>query len=234
MNHLSPAEILALYPHVPFDKINGHVYDIDDSLVDTTPQYTSVMYLRKPIPELLLDPGTLRRRFGYQLEDLPGWLRHEHEEWFTTRRNCPLFNGTIRPMPGAAQVMQYLHERWPTGAYLTAREDTHEIRLVTATYLYVCGFPPAPLIMRPQNLPMVKGSTRWKADGIRSARLVPGVFDDRAEIALELGPTFSGKCILIGEHPEDILDKVKDQANVIFVKGHAELPAIYHEHFPTP
>lgn len=88
------------------------------------------------------------------------------------------------------------HVRQKIAAYITIRPIS--VATGTQEYLGAYGFPPAPIILRPDDIAHSDGN-KWKAEVLHLLHpKIRGIVDDNRKLVSSLVPGYSGKVYVFG------------------------------------
>jgi hypothetical protein len=112
------------------------------------------------------------------------------------QRESPEANDGLPLIAGAQGGVESLARFIPIVAYLTVRPSN--VSANTRKWLSENGFPPAPVVSKPTEVPFASGN-QWKADALHSLwPHVVGIVDDNPKLPTCAGSSYRGAIYLFG------------------------------------
>jgi hypothetical protein len=171
-------------------KINkvGIGVDIDETLSWTIGHWAAEMQKLFGNPENLTI-NELVDKYQYT-QNVPYWQTKEALSWMEEMRNSNEFQKDLPLIEGANFFLKEINKIVPIAAYITIRPE--KVREGTEHWLKRHGFPDAPVICRPNEIPSKEGN-KWKAKTIKEMpKNIVGFIDDSPEIAKLLSEDYDG------------------------------------------
>lgn len=161
----------------------GIVLDIDETLSDT------IGYLILGLQDNFGNPEGLSvkeivEKYKYTW-NVPYWQSEDAENWVREACQSPEVVVNLPVIDDAVSFVNKIHDVVPIVGYVTARPEC--VSVATKEWLAKHGFPDAPVVCRPSNVPKVKLND-WKAGILRGLHpKVKGIVDDNPGLADPLG-----------------------------------------------
>mmetsp|Transcript_16170 Transcript_16170/g.35026 ORF Transcript_16170/g.35026 Transcript_16170/m.35026 type:complete len:252 (+) Transcript_16170:164-919(+) len=179
----------------------GVALDIDETLSWTVGHWMKLMLEKFGNPEGL-SPKQMADKY-HLCQRVPYWAgRPEIESWMQAQRDNNALQEQLPLMEGALQGAAHLHTHIGVVAYITVRPQS--VLLGTQTWLRRHGFPPAPILGKPDSVPFAQGNA-WK--GGLLPRLYPqvqGLVDDNPSVLAAVPPGYPGTVFLLGGAIKDL------------------------------
>lgn len=178
-------------------KLRGLAVDIDDTLSNTMTDCVEKMMTQFGNPENLSVKEIVEKyRF---VQDVPYWQNTETLEWMVTAINSNEVQGSLPLIEDANIVLRKISEKIiPIAVYLTARPEL--VVAGTREWLNKHGFPPAPLICRPNEIEH-EGGNKWKAGVLQELYpKIVGIIDDNPKLFSYLPDSYAGTIFLYDHH----------------------------------
>lgn len=174
--------------------MNGLIVDIDDTLSKTTKFWIKSFQSRFGNMEGL-NVDDMFEKYHY-VQNVPYWKGEEVNELINNYTNSNQFQIELPLIKDSNKFLKKIIEKTPIICYLTKRPET--VRKGTSTWLSEHNFPKAPIIMRPNNIPMQFGN-EWKLDIISQFKnQTIYVIDDDKNLMRLLNNKKNVHCFLIG------------------------------------
>lgn len=195
------------------DKINqvskiGLGVDIDETLSWT------VGYWVEELQKLFGNPENLSvkeivDKYGYT-QNIPYWQSEEALKWMEDKRKSNEFQERLPLIENSNHFLNKIDKIVPIAAYITIRPE--RIEKETRRWLRKHGFPKAPIICKPDSIPLLEGN-KWKVKIIEklSPKII-GFIDDSSEVASLLSKNYKGTIFYYNKVP------VKGKLNLIQCK----------------
>ena len=171
--------------------------DIDDTLSDTNRDWFEKLINLFGMPPENLSIDDLLKKY-HLAQNVPHWQGYAAKKWMSTQRESKAAQDGFPLIPGALKGAKELSQIIPVVGYLTVRPVSVEAS--TAQWLRSHGFPPAPLVSKPNEVPYDQGN-KWKGDALN--KLFPhvlGIVDDSTKTALCVGRDYRGTYFLFGRN----------------------------------
>lgn len=195
----------SLYPVLQDNEILDHLVsgcrrgialDIDETLSSTNVFWFTRMLKLFGNPENLT-PEEMARKY-HLAQHVPYWQgREDVETWMNAERTKNDSQKTIPLIPNAKDTVIKINNYAPILLYLTVRPQC--VLEGTQEWLHNMGFPPAPIVGRPDTVPFEKGNA-WKAS------LLPSLFpfisvlvDDNPSVMRSLDSSYAGRLLLFSQ-----------------------------------
>lgn len=170
----------------------GLALDIDETLSDTNIFWFTKLSELFGSPEGL-SPREIAAKYRYS-QNVPYWQTGEALAWMEAARHGNEIQTILPLIEDALHTVEAIHRIVPIVAYVTARPES--VREGTLTWLRTHGFPEAPLIMKPQDIPTDEG-VRWKAAILTEQYPhIMGIVDDHPGLVEALPPLYAGTVFL--------------------------------------
>jgi hypothetical protein len=162
------------------DISKGYAVDLDDTCFDTTTAYHDEISTHYPLPskitkEALRKTYALTGKLAYW-QDIPEAMSIAYGLMGDQE-----FNGSIKPIPGAANALTRLHHKGIVTCYKTARQE--KFRSITLESLSKHGFPDMPLMMREDDCTF-EHHIDSKAASLNAAfPIITGIIDNDSRLA---------------------------------------------------
>ena len=171
------------------------VLDIDETLSATNLAWFERLITLHGMPPENLDVHGLISKY-HLAQNVPHWQTDAAQEWMKTQRESKTAQEGLPLIPGAVEGVRELSKIIQIIGYLTVRPVG--VTEPTIQWLSSHGFPPAPVIAKPNTVPFEKGN-EWKGEVLND--LFPhvlGIVDDNPKVALYSGQKYSGTIFLFG------------------------------------
>ncbi len=174
------------------NKIKGLALDIDDTLSFTWSYWAQSLQEKFGGPK---DLSLTEIRTKYQLvQNVPHWQSREAYEWMEMARKSNEIQELLPLIENSNKMVERIDKIIPVVCYLTIRGQS--VIPGTEKWLRKHGFPKAPVIAKPDDLPLEEGSI-WKAETLRF--LYPhvlGIIDDNPALINYLDASYKGTIFL--------------------------------------
>lgn len=191
--------ILELKQQIAKNGTPGIAVDIDETLSWTIGYWVEQMQTKFGNPEHL-SVQELITKYRYT-QNVPYWQTPEALAWMEEQRASNELQTALPLIENADTTLQQIHEIIPVVAYITIRPES--VKSGTQQWLNTHGFPQAPILCRPNDIPSAEGNT-WKATVLQ--QLYPeviGIIDDNPALVTTLLPDYPGK-IYLYDHTDHI------------------------------
>jgi hypothetical protein len=172
--------------------IRGLALDIDETLSRTIGYWVENLQLKFGNPENL---SVQEFAFKYQfMQNVPYWQTKEALNWMENARKSNKIQEILPLIENANEVVGQINKIIPICAYITIRSQS--VIPGTKKWLKKHGFPDAPVIAKPNDLPYENGS-KWKAEVL--TKLYPqiiGIIDDNPSLIDFLPKDYKGYVFL--------------------------------------
>lgn len=170
----------------------GLALDIDETLSDTNIYWFTKLSELFGCPEGL-SPREIAAKYRYS-QRVPYWQTPEAHAWMEEARHGNELQVDLPLIGNAKQMVERINGILPIVAYVTARPES--VREGTLRWLATHGFPTAPLIMKPLDIPTEEG-VAWKANllATRYPEII-GIVDDHPGLMDELPADYPGTIFL--------------------------------------
>jgi hypothetical protein len=163
-------------------QLKGLALDIDDTLSYSDLHWVQHTQAKLGNPENLSWEDIIRK-YG-RSEFVPYWKSKGVKLFLRKLLHSNTFHLTIPLIEDSKHIVQKIHRLIPIVAYITARPRS--IAPSTKSWLKKHGFPPAPILLRPNTI-HVRRKNPWKATILKSLYPeVTGIIDDHPFLAEEL------------------------------------------------
>ena len=174
----------------------GLVLDIDETLAATNVAWFERCIQLFGNPDNLPVPQLIDK---YHLaQNNPAWQTKAAKEWMQRQRDDPAAQDGLPQIPGAVEGVRVLYRERPEifVGYLTVRPE--RVNANTLRWLQENGFPPLPLVAKPDDVPFETGN-QWKAQALKTLYPhVTGIVDDNPKVPTYAGRDYQGKIFLYG------------------------------------
>jgi hypothetical protein len=177
----------------------GLVLDIDETLSATNVAWFERLTELFGIPteDIYEDLDVYGLISKYHLaQNVPHWQTEAATAWMQKQRESMSAQEGLPLVPGALEGAHQLSKIIPVVGYLTIRPVS--VAEPTIEWLKSHGFPAAPVISKPDEIPFEEGN-KWKGDVLNT--LFPnvlGIVDDNKKVAFHAGKKYPGVIFLFG------------------------------------
>ena len=186
---------------------HGLVLDIDETLSATNVGWFErlIELFGMPTEDVYEELDLYGLISKYHLaQNVPSWQTDAAKTWMKRQIESLSAQEGLPLVPGAMEGSNKLSSIIPVVGYLTIRPVS--VVKPTIEWLKCNGFPPAPVIARPNEVPFEEGN-KWKGGVLND--LFPhvlGIVDDNPKVALYAGRMYPGSVFLFGSRvtPEEI------------------------------
>lgn len=169
-------------------KKDGIAADIDETLSWTIGYWVEKMQKLFGNPEQL-SVQQLINKYRYTW-NVPYWQSKEALDWLEKNRNSNELQKELRVIQDSNIYLNKINQIIPINSYITTRPETVETG--TKEWLNINKFPDAPLILRPNEVPVEKGN-EWKAKILEVLYpKVQGIIDDSSGLLTFINPEYKG------------------------------------------
>jgi hypothetical protein len=181
----------------------GIALDIDETLSDTISYWVFEMQRKFGNPEnLSVKEMIVKYRYA---QNVPYWQTSEAMSWAEDQRNSNELQTKLQLIKDADAYVKKINKIIPIVAYISIRPDT--VIGGTQAWLDKHGFPKAPVICRPKDIPTERGS-EWKARVLE--KLYPkvrGIIDDNSSVLKFINKDYKGT-IFLYDHKKPVPSNV--------------------------
>lgn len=169
--------------------------DIDETLSATNLAWFDRLIKLHGIPPEDLDIHGLIAKY-HLAQNVPHWQTDAAQAWMKTQRESTTAQEGLPLIPGAVEGANSLAKIIPIIGYLTVRPAS--VTEPTIQWLSSNGFPPAPVIAKPNEVPFEIGN-KWKGEVLNDLfPYVLGIVDDNTKVAFYAGRNYPGAIFLFG------------------------------------
>ena len=166
----------------------GIAVDIDETLSWTIRYWVENMQKHFGNPEGL-SVEEMIKKYRYT-QNVPYWQSKEALEWIEKKIHDDALQEELPLVPKAKDTLIEIDKIIPVAAYLTIRPEL--IRTGTENWIRKHGFPQAPVICKPTDMPR-KDAIIWKAKILEESYPgIVGIIDDNPEITTRLSKDYKG------------------------------------------
>jgi 5'(3')-deoxyribonucleotidase len=200
-------EVKKLKAELESKNVHGLALDIDETLADTNVHWFDHLFEFQPLEGLNKKETVEQYKF---IEHVPGWGNEEALAYMGELMHSNDFNESIPLIEDANHVVNKISKFIPVVAYITARPSA--VKPATVRWLQKHGFPPADLIMRPEEVAVSKEDllrrNKWKAQILVDLYpQVVGIIDDNLGLAHQLTELeYQGTLYLYGKETNEFED----------------------------
>lgn len=175
-------------------KRNG-ILDIDDTLCITARIWYDELTKVAGHPGLTFEE--MWKQYSGRFQQSPAWKdKPEVVEWVNAMIHSSEHYVGLEPWEKAKERVWDVHGVIPIGAYVTMR--SRSVLDATRGWLQAHGFPEAPILSRPLDIPHVDMHA-WKARALEELHPhLMGIVDDDPHVIRQLSPHYPGTIFLFG------------------------------------
>ena len=169
--------------------------DIDETLSATNLAWFERLVELYGMPPEDLDIHGLISKY-HLAQNVPHWQTDAAQAWMKTQRESTTAQEGLPLIEGAVQGAKSLAKVIPILGYLTVRPAS--VTEPTIEWLRLNGFPPAPVIAKPNEVPFELGN-KWKGEVLNALYpYVLGIVDDNPKVVFYAGRQYPGTIFQFG------------------------------------